>query len=100
MKQFPPLLCIEVEKKTRQVRRVRMVKLTMDKKTKEYKVFVVCPIQNGGEGFFAQVYDSNIKEWKFVKATHGYIFGGEYLGVDNNFVSCHSLCVYNCANGT
>ncbi len=46
-----------------------MVKLTTDKKTKEYKVFVVGSIEKGGQGFFAQVYDSHNKEWTVVEAT-------------------------------
>jgi len=52
-KQLPPLLCIGAKTSNTHVTMVKMVKLTIDKKTKEYNFFVMGSITNGGEGFFA-----------------------------------------------
>jgi len=59
--QLPPLPGMEVEKSNTIVIKARIVKLNVDRKTKEYKVFVVNSFENGGGGFSAQVYDSVIK---------------------------------------
>jgi len=98
-RQLPPLLCIEAKKSNTWLSIVKMLKLTVDKKTKEYKVFILSFIANGDEVNFAQVYDSHIKEWTVMEAIKGHIIGWDYwphywLGISPR------LCVYNFGDGT
>jgi len=93
-----------------------MVKLSMVRKIKEYKFFVVGSIANksmatsmaifltslfdnlnNGKVFFAQVYDSYTKEWTIMEATHGCIIGWDTLGRFDLPFPCR-ICMHNFAN--
>jgi len=61
-KRLPPFLSMAAKKSNTLETTVRIVKLTVDKKTKTYKVFIVGSIRDGDRSDFAQVYDSYVKE--------------------------------------
>lgn len=100
--QLPPLVSIYNVLPTIQP---SMVQLTMDRQTNQYQVLVVGYIQSGNRGLFAQVYDSQSKQWSVVgsgEQSWDRILGCEYAWEDDSeYYSGRRLgpCLYDFAEG-
>lgn len=100
--QLPPLLSIHNVLPTIQP---SMVQLTMDRKTNQYQVLVVVYMESGNGVFFAQVYDSQSKQWSVVgsgQQSRDRIFGCGYAWEeDSGYFNGRRFgpCLYDFAEG-
>lgn len=84
-----------------------MVQLMMDRQSNQYKVLVAAYAQRGYRGLFAQIYDSQTKQWSVVgsgEKSGGRIFGYEYVwvwmdDVSYSFEQREGPCLYDFAEG-
>jgi len=74
---------------------VKMVQLTMDKETKEYKLNVVGYIETSGNSLFAQVYDSYIQMWSVVESRERRNIRWDY---SSHLLYSNCPFMYNCAD--